>query len=256
MQAMMPERTDRKLLICIPACNEEESIGQVLDSLLNLENSELFDILVVDDASQDATREICKSRNIWVITHLYNMGYGAALKTAYKYAAEHTYDYIIQIDADGQHDVANIQRIYSALTESEIKLDIVIGSRFLQNSVSFPTPFYKKLVISIFKLIIKFTTNNNITDPTSGLQGLTRRAFLFYAQFDRFAVDYPDANMIIQMALNDFKVEEIPAIMYPRVSGESMHAGIYKPFKYVVKMTLSVLITYMRESSALKRKKN
>lgn len=238
----------QKSLICLPAYNEEETIGAVLDHIMDLSDIALFDILVIDDGCKDNTREICEKKNIRVISHIYNMGYGAALKTAYKYAAEFDYDYVIQLDADGQHDAANIELIYHALTESEDSPDIVIGSRFLKNSVSFNIPFYKKFVINIFRLFIKITTKDKITDPTSGLQGLNRRAFVYYSQFERFAIDYPDANMIIQMILNKFSVKEIPAVMYPRTKGISMHSGIYNPIKYILKMTLSVLIIYIRES--------
>lgn len=250
------EAVRKKLLICIPAHNEAENIGAVLDNILSLQIAELFDILVIDDGSRDATRAVCESKHVMVITHIYNMGYGAALKTAYKYATEHNYDYIIQVDADGQHDAVNIERIYHELKkEGNPSPDIVIGSRFLQNSISFHTPFYKKLVIRVFTMIIKMSTKNNITDPTSGLQGLTRRTFEFYSHFNQFAIDYPDANMIIQMALNDFAIVEIPAVMHARAKGVSMHAGFYKPIKYVVKMTLSVFIIYLRESMNIQKNK-
>lgn len=242
-----------KLLICIPAYNEADNIGEVLDMLLTLPEQELFDILIIDDCSVDDTRAVCERKNVKVISHIFNMGYGAALKTAYKYAVENNYEYIIQMDADGQHDVLNIERIYNILINSgDFAPDIVIGSRFLRDSISFSTPIYKKFVIIVFNIIIKTATGNKITDPTSGLQGLNRRAFSFYAKFNQFAVDYPDANMIIQMALNDFTITEIPAVMHERINGVSMHAGIYKPFKYVLKMILSVLSICIRESAVSK----
>ena len=252
MNQRIAERTQapftvyKKPLICIPAYNEEENIGAVLDKILAMPSIELYDVLVIDDGSTDDTRLICELRNIMVITHIYNMGYGAALKTAYKYATDHGYGYLIQIDADGQHDVCNIDKIYEKLTENQLAPDIIIGSRFLQNSVSFKIPFYKRLVMMIFCLFIKITTKINITDSTSGLQGLNRRAFTFYSQYNHFARDYPDANMIVQMLMNDFMIREIPAVMHPREAGVGMHSGIYKPLKYIFVMTISVLISYLR----------
>jgi glycosyltransferase involved in cell wall biosynthesis len=252
----VPRAARKKLLVCIPAYNEAENIGTILDNLLQLPMKEKFDVLVVDDGSVDDTCTICEYKNVMVITHLYNMGYGATLKTAYRYAADNKYDYVIQMDADGQHDVKNIERLYSALTESgEFSPDIVIGSRFLQDSVSFHVPIHKRIVIAVFNIIIKLTTQDTITDPTSGLQGLNRHAFGYYSKFNNFAIDYPDANMIIQMAMNDFTINEVPAIMHARTKGESMHSGFYKPIKYMINMTLSVLGVCIRESSKAKKKK-
>ena len=246
----------RRLLVCIPAYNEGENIGGLLDELRTLTLREEFDILVIDDGSSDNTRAVCMAENITVITHIYNLGYGMALKTAYKYAADNQYEYIIQMDADGQHDIKNVERIYKSLTEaseaSEAGVrapDIVIGSRFVRGSVGFYIPFHKKTAIAFFRLLIKIFTKNEFTDPTSGLQGLNRKAFVFYAKFNNFAIDYPDANMIIQMLLNDFVICEIPAVMHARVIGKSMHHGLFKMLKYFTVMTISVFMVYIRESS-------
>ena len=242
----------KRTLVCIPAFNEEENIPKVLENLLSFQTSDFhYDILVINDGSTDETARVCSEHGVSVISHIYNVGYGAALKTAYKFAVSHEYDFIIQMDADGQHDVSNIQRIYEAFSETE-DTDIIIGSRFMQESVSFHIPIHKKFAIGFFRKIIKLSTSNEITDPTSGLQGLNRRAFAFYAKFDNFAMDYPDANMIIQMALNNFTVKEIPAVMHVRLHGESMHSGFYRPIKYIIIMMLSTLIVIMRER--IKRK--
>jgi hypothetical protein len=96
-------------------------------------------------------------------------------------------------------------------------------------------------------MLIKRIGKVKITDPTSGLQGIRRSAFSHYARFNRFAIDYPDANMIVQMAMNGYFICEIPAIMHPRYTGESMHSGIIKPMMYIIKMMLSVFVVGLRE---------
>jgi len=255
----MDEAAHKRLLVIIPAHNEGENIGSVLSKLLSLPMKDKFNILVIDDGSTDNTRAVCEeisdgNNNIAVVTHIYNMGYGMALKTAYKYAVDNLYDYVIQIDADGQHDVKNVERLYNAITETEGNApDIVIGSRFLRDSVSFHIPSHKKLAIAVFRLLIRISTGDMVTDPSSGLQILNRRAFMFYAQYDNFAAEYPDANMIIQMLLNKFTIQEIPVMMHPRLKGESMHHGIYKPMRYVINMTISILAVWIRESVKVRR---
>ena len=89
-------------------------------------------------------------------------------------------------------------------------------------------------------------TGCSLTDPTSGLQGLNRKAFAFYAEYNNFDLKYPDLNMIVQMLLLGFKIEEVPAVMHERTSGVSMHTGLLKVGKYMVLMMLSTWNAWSR----------
>lgn len=93
----------------------------------------------------------------------------------------------------------------------------------------------------MFRGMIRVITGERISDPTTGLQGLSRKAFLYYSKYNHFDDKYPDANMLIQMMLIQFKVVEIPAVMHPRTEGKSMHSGL-KPFWYMLRVIYSVLI--------------
>jgi len=243
--AFFEDEREDKVLVCVPAFNESASINDVLTTILAVLPPN-FDLLIVDDGSEDMTGDICRMRGVKVISHIFNMGYGAALKTGYQYANENGYDIVIQLDADGQHDVLNIARLYERLCEDDTP-DIVIGSRFLAGAKSFKTPFYKMIVIACFRFLIKLTGKIKITDPTSGLQGIRRTAFSYYARFNKFAIDYPDANMIIQMAMSGYQICEIPAVMHERHFGTSMHSGLFKPIMYIIKMLLAVLVVGLRE---------
>ena len=105
----------KEVLIIIPAYNEEKNISKVLDRLEQPEIAEFADILVMNDASSDNTNWIVKARHHAVVTHVFNLGYGSALQLGYKYAIRCNYRYVIQMDADGQHDVCNIPKIYETL---------------------------------------------------------------------------------------------------------------------------------------------
>ena len=172
----------KKLLIIIPAYNEEGSIGKFLSQLIS---SDELPILV--------------------ISHPYNLGYGTALQTGYKYGVYNDYQYLIQMDSDGQHDICNIPNIYACL-KSHKAPDLVIGSRFLKESQSFPISLKKRLAIHFFRKAVKLASKQEISDPTSGLQGLTRSVFEYYAQVGNFDNNYPDANMLVQMALLECKI--------------------------------------------------
>lgn len=240
----------KKILLIIPAYNEAENIGALLMRIKDMELEVDMDVLVIDDCSADDTSKIVEESGFKVIRQVFNMGYGAALQTAYKYAVAKDYDYLLQMDADGQHDVCNVkvlcEKIGCFLEEDSNCPDIVIGSRFLEGSQSFRISGLKKYTIHFFRKIIKRVTGYNLTDPTSGLQALNRKAFSFYSVYNNFDLKYPDLNMIVQMLLLGFKIEEVPAIMHQRTAGVSMHTGLFKVGKYMILMMLSTWNAWSR----------
>ncbi len=175
----------KDLLIIIPAYNEAGNIGRFLAKLREPEIASLADVLVINDASTDATKEIALRYGVTVVSHVYNLGYGSGLQTGYKYAVRRGYKYVIQMDGDGQHDACNIPVLYKALTSGDVGgslPEIVIGSRFMEGSSPYRVSIVKRLAIGLFKCMIRMATGEWFTDPTSGLQGLNRRAVQFYAQ--------------------------------------------------------------------------
>ena len=235
-----------KVLIIIPAYNEEASIGKLLDSLQQSSTAKNADIMVVNDFSTDSTEAIVRERGIKVISQIYNMGYGAALQLGYKYAFNNGYEYVIQLDADGQHDACNIDTLFEKISAGEY--DIVIGSRYLEGSVSYKQSGIRLLSIRFFRWVIKHIGGVTVTDPTSGLQALNSNAFGYYAQYGNFDNKYPDLNMLVAMAMQGYKIGECPAVMHQREAGESMHSGVWKPFKYMVLMAISTVAVTFRFS--------
>ena len=235
---------DKKTLILIPAFNEEESIVSVIGNIRRECGN--VDVLVINDGSRDKTAERATEAGATVVSHIYNMGYGVSLQTGYKYAVDHCYEYIIQMDADGQHDVCNIRAIYQELTQGKRHYDIVIGSRFLGKDSKMKVGIAKKVAIEFFNMAIKLVTRKSFTDPTSGLQGLSRRAFTAYSLYDNFDTNYPDANIITKMLLNGYRLKEVPAVMHERESGVSMHSGLMKHIAYMFTVTLFIVVVVMQ----------
>ena len=229
----MKQEKRKELLLIIPAYNEEKNIGGLLDRMKDAGIFDLADVLVMNDASRDRTAEVAAAHGARVITHVFNLGYGSGLQLGYKFARKNGYQYLIQMDADGQHDVCNVKAIYELL------------KRFVEGAPKYPTSLVKKMAYSIFRFFIRLGTGKKYMDPTTGLQGLSRRAFCFYAGYNHFDDMYPDANMIMQMTLLGFSVEEVPAVMHPRTEGKSMHSGL-KPFVYMFRMTFSILAVWVR----------
>jgi glycosyltransferase involved in cell wall biosynthesis len=246
----------KELLVIVPVFNEEKNLANLLESLSEPKIRSFADILIINDASSDRTEAIAKSYNMPLITHVFNLGYGATLQVGYKYAVRNNYKYVIQIDGDGQHSVDNIAHIYRFLHSKDAEgntPDIVIGSRFLAGSKAYKISAIKKLSISYFSCLIKKKTGVLITDPTSGLQGLSRRAFKYYSQYGNFDCSYPDANMIIQMLLLGYRIKETTSVMYERKAGVSMHRGLIKQLIYMLTMPLSIWTVTVRIKKGLQK---
>lgn len=225
----------------LPAFNEERTLGPVLDGIRSACPS--FDLVVVDDGSHDRTAEVARRHGAIVLRHPFNMGYGAALQTAYKYAAAAGYPVLVQLDADGQHDPSFVPVLARRIVEGQA--DAVVGSRFLVGAGYIP-PFARRVGMVLFGYIASVVTRRRVTDPTSGYQAMSRRVFEFL-QTDVFPADYPDADVLILLYRAGFKVEEQPVAMRASPTGKSMHSGIVRPMFYVFKMFLSILVTLLRE---------
>ena len=108
-----------------------------------------------------------------------------------------------------------------------------------------PTSWLKKTAFFLFRHFIHLVTGSKITDPTTGLQGLDRKAVLYYSRYNHFDDKYPDANMIVQMKLLGFQIKEVPAVMHARTEGVSMHSGL-KPVIYMIRMMFSIVSVWIR----------
>jgi glycosyltransferase involved in cell wall biosynthesis len=230
-----------KKCIIIPVYNEEQNIASVIENIREYSEA---DIVVIDDGSNDSTAAIAQKAEAFVIRHPFNMGYGVALQTGYKYAVEKNYDLLVQMDGDGQHNAKYIPELFRQVEKSAC--DVVIGSRFLSQA-PYKAGFLKTIGISIFRLLIRMITGDRITDPTSGYQCLSRKVFEFFTE-DHFPCDYPDANVIIMLHRAGFKIKEIPVEMMPNPQEHSMHRGILTISYYLFKVFLSIFVTLIRRS--------
>ncbi len=229
-----------KHLVILPALNEARYIAEVIERVRTAEKD--ADVLVVNDGSRDRTPDIAEELGVLLINHPYNLGYAAALQTGYRFAASRDYDYIVMIDADGQHDPESIASLYRAYTSSGA--DVVIGSRFLESR--YRMGCIRRIGVQIFSGIARAYTGTRLTDPTSGFQLLNRRAFTFLATEDEYPLDYPDVNIIMLLHKRKFKVVEAPVHMVANSEGRTMHGGL-KPVAYVLRMLLAILLVILRK---------
>jgi glycosyltransferase involved in cell wall biosynthesis len=233
-----------KVLVVTPAWNEAANIQRTLAGVR--EALPGADVVVVDDGSHDATRALATGAGATVLTHPFNLGYGAALQTGFLYARDHGYDAVVQIDADGQHDPRSAAAMVRVLGESGA--DVVLGSRFLGAGDYRPSAL-RAAGIRLMRRLVRAATGEAISDPTSGFQALGRRVVALYAS-DLFPADYPDADVLIMILRAGMRVREVPVVMHAREAGSSMHDGL-KPVWYMFKMLLSILVTVLRDPPAM-----
>ena len=228
------EDIKKKILFVIPAYNEEANIKKVLDEIKK--DASFADILVINDCSKDNTKKIVLENGVKCIDNIFNMRYAWAVQTGIKYAYQNDYDYVVQIDADGQHIAKEAVKLIECAEET--KADIVIGSRYLKD-LGYPCPTFRRIGTKIFEWLIKVFCHTRIADPLSGFQCLNRRVIEKYAKMGEYP-EFPDANLVIDMLMNGYKIVEVPVKMRLRENGESMHGGIIKPIKYMINMFYTI----------------
>lgn len=238
-----------KVLFVIPAYNEAENINKVLDEIKK--DADFADILVINDCSSDDTKEIVTKNNVKCITNIFNMRYAWAVQTGIKYAHENNYDYVIQFDADGQHVAKEALKLYKKAVKDNC--DIVIGSRYLED-LGYPCPFFRRVGTKMFEHIIKLFCKRRIADPLSGFQCLNKRVIKKYSRMGEYP-EFPDANLVIEMLMKGYKIEEVPVRMRVRETGESMHGGIIKPIKYMISMFYTIFFIIIQNSGSRKVEK-
>lgn len=218
--------------IVIPAFNEEASLPALLAALARVAPG--TDVVVVDDGSDDRTAACAAAAGATVLQHPYNLGYGAAIQTGYKFALAHGAAYVVQMDADGQHLPEEIAALVAPVARGEC--DVALGSRFLE-ATGYEMGAARSLGRRLFQGFAR-RAGLHVTDPTSGFQALSRRALAFYAE-DWFPTDYPDVDVLLAAARAGLRIREVAVRMAPGARPSTLHSG-WKPLYYVYKMLLSI----------------
>lgn len=219
-----------KVLIIIPAYNEAGNIKRVVDELNSMYSQ--YDYVVVNDGSLDSTSRICKRNGYNLISLPLNVGLSGAFQTGMKFAFRNHYDCALQYDGDGQHNPKYIKDMISVMSDEN--LDIVIGSRYLNDKKEFGLRAIGNSIISLF---IKITTGKTIHDSTSGMRLYGKRIISFYAHFANFD---PEPDTIAYLVRCGAKVQEIQVQMRERIAGRS-YFHIASVVKYMTNICSSIL---------------
>ncbi|HIV90276.1 MAG TPA: glycosyltransferase family 2 protein [Candidatus Eisenbergiella stercoravium] len=225
---------EQKILLIIPAYNEADNIGRVVENLI--QNFPQYDYVVVNDGSSDGTGELCMEKGYQVLNLPINLGIGGAVQTGYRYALKYGYDIAVQLDGDGQHDAAYVKKLIEPLLRGEA--DVVVGSRFLRRE-GFQSSRSRRAGINILSDLIWLCTGKRIRDVTSGFRAVNRRFISIYAE--DYPSDYPEPEAIITAVMHRGRVAEVPVVMKEREGGTSS-ITFRKSVYYMIKVTLAILV--------------
>jgi glycosyltransferase involved in cell wall biosynthesis len=231
-----------KIAVVIPAYNEEANIASVVDAINNLRAENLrFTPVVVNDCSRDTTGELISQLKC-VSLHLpINLGIGGAVQTGVKYAFNNGFDFAVQIDGDGQHPPEFIPMLVAELKTNH--WDVAIGSRFIDRQ-GFQSTFARRNGIRFLQWLLERITGRSVTDPTSGMRLMSRKAMKVV--YDFYPDEYPEPEAIILYHRRGLTFGEVPVRMNERLGGESSIRGLRGCY-YMFKVTIAIVFTYLRK---------
>jgi glycosyltransferase involved in cell wall biosynthesis len=228
-----------KLLIIVPAYNEEESLPHVLKDIR--EHVLEADVLVVDDGSIDRSAAIARQQQVDVLKLPFNLGIGGAMQAGYLYARKHSYDLAVQFDGDGQHIAREIGKLLVPLQTGQA--DLVIGSRFIGDDLYKPS-VYRKIGMLVFSSILSRIIGTPVTDTTSGFRGANRQVIEFCAR--NYPDDYPEVEALVLLHKAGFRIVEVPVRMRERFGGRSSITAVRSAY-YMVKVLLAVFVDLLKK---------
>lgn len=231
----------KKVVIYIPAFNEEDNIDLVIDKLSELYSAHLTEpkgyiaeIIVVNDGSTDNTEIRAKAKGVKVISHNRNLGLGGASRTALETAYEMGADVAVKFDADLQYYPSDIEKVIMPLLEG--KADICWGSR-MRGKINYKMPYIRYVGNKFFTWLLNRLTSYNISDAQSGLKAFNRK---FLAVFEIPGNYNSNQQLLIDANNKHMKYTEVPVTFDARTKGKSFVSLKY-PFR-VLPNIIRVLI--------------
>jgi glycosyltransferase involved in cell wall biosynthesis len=232
------------LLILIPCFNEEGAVPGVISDVRRV--LPRVPILVVDDASGDATATAARKAGAHVLPLPHHLGLGGCVQAGYKLAFELGFAYVIRVDGDGQHSADDIPRVFEVLRTSGCQM--VIGSRYM-NGADYTSTF-RGVGISVFRTILRPILGKPVRDPTSGFVGVNYEALALFSK--SFPLEYPEIEALVVLQRKAFRFEEVPCQTRPRQAGRSS-INAMKSIYYIIHVLLGVFVNILKYEGRRKR---
>ncbi len=235
---MAEQLGDLERIAIVPALNEEEAVGRVIDEIRDFDPG--FDIVVVDDGSTDRTAGVAADRGAHVLRLPFNLGIGGAMQTGFRFAFEHGYDIAVQIDGDGQHDPRQLPKILEPVLSGEA--DLCVGSRFTGDG-AYRSSFARRVGIKIFAQVVSAVVRQKLTDTTSGFRAVNRKGIALFAA--DYPHDYPEVEATVMLVKHNLRLQEVPVAMRERTGGASSITAV-RSIYYMTKVLLAIFVGLFR----------
>jgi len=231
-----------QVLIVLPALNEEASVAEVVAQVRAAQPEAA--VLVIDDGCTDRTASVALAAGADVLRLPFNLGVGGAMRAAFRYARAHSVSYVVQVDADGQHDPAEIATLLAATKSA----DVVVGARFAGRG-SYEARGPRRWAMRSLALILSRVTGTRLTDPTSGFRVAGPRAIPVFARHypEEYLGDTVESLIIAHRV--GLRIAQVPVEMRLRAAGRASQSPL-RATVYLVRVGIAVVLALVREVPA------
>jgi glycosyltransferase involved in cell wall biosynthesis len=243
-----PRLRELRRVAIVPALNEAENIGRVIDELRAFDPG--LEIVVVDDGSLDGTDHAAATKGARVLRLPFNLGIGGAVQTGFRFAFENDFDVAVRVDGDGQHDPAQLGRVLEPVLRGDA--DIAVGSRFaVDGAPGYRSSRSRRIGILLLAWIVSRIVGRRVTDTTSGFQALNREGIALFAR--DYPHDYPEVEATVMVFRHRLRLVEVPVEMRERGGGRSSITALHSIY-YMVKVLLAIFVGLFRRDVVPKEK--
>lgn len=227
-----------RVLVIVPAWNEERNVGRTVEEICS--GHPAYDVVVVDDGSTDSTAAVARAAGAIVLPLPFNLGVGGAMRAGFTYAQRHGYRRAIQVDADGQHNPADIDRVLEGLRHA----DISIGARFAEVG-DYEVRGPRRWAMIFLARVLSRVARTRLTDATSGFRAAGPRAIDQYVRY--YPAEYfgDTLDSLVAACHAGLTVTQVPVAMRPRMHGTSTQ-GTVGATKYLLRAVFALSLAIMR----------